>query len=985
MRNDVFQQIMTTEPLVLLFSDVATADPKDRENLVENLLTQFGEGQLLDGKWGLRFQYRKLGHPGLANQLRPFITDRDKNSVVRRVAIDIAESCVVLSLQGLLADVSLNCQEDLGTRVHAAYAVAAIGDIQTKQRLKALALDALSEDVEDDLKGCALRALWPHSLPAGELFASLTVPKRASYGGAYSRFLTSELVTGLRPFDLCAALGWLKRQHTRRELGIHFEKISDALIQMAWENLEHSMVAELFVDIVAERIRQHDKIFGRSEEDTHESQWSDSGKRRFVVERLVDRFSEKDVPWLRWCIPGTGLGDDMSWLLDRYRSCADPSVKKKWETLALHSFNPHDNCHLEAVFAETSANPTLAAILVPIIGPIELGSSEAMRQKAIHESNERFERENRGVGPALITPPPAERIEKRLRQFEEGSLGAWWHLHREMSLNPDGTHYGNNHEHDLTRLPGWKASSLEVQARFVAAAQRYLLVGDPHDDEWLGKPVWHEAAAAGYRAMLLLQREQPETMQQLDSTIWSKWAATLLVYSTESSENAALNKTLIHTAYSSAREAMIRSMITVIDAENVLYEYPTITNTLNSCWDEDLGKSVLRKCQGGKLKPKFAEALLEFLLRHYDEPARSWAVSLISNPWADEQPARPLAVAAGAAILEHPYEDGWSALWLRVQADRQFGKALIEVCNERHGSVQTAKLAEEQLGDLYVWLVATYPAADHRERVYQLRNQILNQLQSCGTERACNAIRRLMQELPDQDFLKWSLRDALEWTRRKNWEPLPPEQVLQMANDSTKRVVRDGADLLEAIIESLESLRAKLRGEIPLVTNLWDKVSRDKWKPKEEDHLSDNVAKHLEDELRGRGVVLNREVVIRRNRSRTLRGERTDICVSAILGGPEGDQLDTVTAIVEVKGSWHPELWTAMETQLVGRYLAETRARHGLYVVGWFECPQWDRCDQRKRRTETLAEATARLQKQAHDLSQRQALIKAFVLDASVR
>jgi len=38
-----------------------------------------------------------------------------------------------------------------------------------------------------------------------------------------------------------------------------------------------------------------------------------------------------------------------------------------------------------------------------------------------------------------------------------------------------------------------------------------------------------------------------------------------------------------------------------------------------------------------------------------------------------------------------------------------------------------------------------------------------------------------------------------------------------------------------------------------------------------------------------------------------------------------------------------------MRTQLIERYLERTGCRHGIYLVGWYECEVWDRSDRRHR------------------------------------
>lgn len=154
-------------------------------------------------------------------------------------------------------------------------------------------------------------------------------------------------------------------------------------------------------------------------------------------------------------------------------------------------------------------------------------------------------------------------------------------------------------------------------------------------------------------------------------------------------------------------------------------------------------------------------------------------------------------------------------------------------------------------------------------------------------------------------------------------------------------------DLLEVVIESLERLQARLQGETPLAQLLWN--FGDRTRPKDEEALSDFVKDHLQNDLQQRGVIASREVEIRKGRGGAP-GEETDIHVSAVRVPERGrPHSDVVRLIIETKGNWHSELLTAMKTQLVDRYLADNDCRHGLYLVGWFNSPQWDDSDSNKK------------------------------------
>jgi hypothetical protein len=76
-----------------------------------------------------------------------------------------------------------------------------------------------------------------------------------------------------------------------------------------------------------------------------------------------------------------------------------------------------------------------------------------------------------------------------------------------------------------------------------------------------------------------------------------------------------------------------------------------------------------------------------------------------------------------------------------------------------------------------------------------------------------------------------------------------------------------------------------------------------------------------------------------------------------------------------------------MQTQLVGRYLNEVRCQHGLYLVGWFNCPQWISSDDRQKKIPklNLEEARKQFDSQAQELPKSGVTVKAFVMNTALR
>jgi len=196
------------------------------------------------------------------------------------------------------------------------------------------------------------------------------------------------------------------------------------------------------------------------------------------------------------------------------------------------------------------------------------------------------------------------------------------------------------------------------------------------------------------------------------------------------------------------------------------------------------------------------------------------------------------------------------------------------------------------------------------------------------------------------------------------------------------RLVQNAAQLQAAILESLGRLQDELQGDLPAVTELWDTTAA---RPKDEEALSDRVARHLRTDLGDRGIVANREVVLSFGGSPGIAGERTDVYVNATAVSSHGVH-DTVTVIVEVKGSWHAELLTAMKSQLCVYLASNHRCNHGIYLAGWFLCNRWAKDDPRKSRSARhgdMASLSTLLSDQAMGLSSAERTLRAFVLDVA--
>lgn len=529
---DVFRRIMKVDPELLLWSDVSTADAKDREALVENLLKLYDEEKLLDLSLDIRKRYGKLAHPRLAEQLKQYIQDAKKGVVVRRVAIDIAEDCELRELQEVLADIALDPSHHLTVRVNAAYAVCKIGDKETKAKLKPLAAVEAGNDPDDELKGCSLKAVWPANMTAEELFAVLTPPKKRSLYGLYKAFIRNDIAQHIKPDDLQFALKWVEGQRSGRGLSSTFEELKDAIILMAWNYLERPDVLEGFARMAFFRLKFHDRLISQKislekfKKDLGESDY----KRRKVLNALIPILEKpkNESIWLTYYESPLIFSKDIPWMIDRLQEAKSEKDQRAWACLIDRVFDIREPELSGAIYNAIQKSSILAEIFAPLFKPVILESPEAKEAKKNYLKAKKWQ--ERHQNRPLLKPPPEERIAILLDKFESRSLDSWWKLNMEMTLEPESTHYGNELEANLIILPGWNSADAKTRGRIIEAAKKYVIAQDPNTSEWLGTNTVHRPAFAGYRALLLLLQEAPEFLSTLPPVVWEKWAPIIIAY-----------------------------------------------------------------------------------------------------------------------------------------------------------------------------------------------------------------------------------------------------------------------------------------------------------------------------------------------------------------------------------------------------------------------------------------------------------------------
>jgi len=1009
--KEIREALIENEPLVLLQGDLANWSETDLAALAASLLTAFEIKNVPDFIPGIADYYAKLAHPHLAAQLRPYVTDSTKNSVSRRAAIMIAESCAVAELRPELLKVALDAASDPDLRARAVAALSTCGDDSVPGQILALAKSEVGPDPLNGIKGHALEILWPRHLSASELFAIITPPNE-SYIGAYVMFLTRILPDSLTIRDLPVALEWAasfvaKVGHSG---DFHRKSLADSIFFRAWAHLEDPNIMEPLRNYVFTCLHDsRDLLRGtghREQEQFRADLKSDpTRRRRFLLAAARHSVGRSDVYHLTRA--GLLKHDDLYWLLSLCPGATAEDNSLDGETLCTMiemTFDRDDASQFEALYDIAEKWRLLWDHYRGLFEGIPLDSVDAQQLR----SNQRMMKEFQEKRPPPITPPPAQRVTNLLYRFEAGEWRAWGQLNRELTLTPTSRMYGDALEYSITSMPGWIASDEMTRQRILDAAEKYLAVGETSISEWIGTKSIYWIDLAAYRAFILLKELEPAVYDLIPVATWAKWAPAIAsLPKNTGSERQKLHAEVVVDALAAAptefvsaiRQRMSNERTSAATADPNAAVVPGASfyhlRELEGCWkSETLKNGILAELSDEANSEDQFRTLLEVLLNARFEPARDYAISIITQDGAE---TGPYTLVAATTLTAHCASDAWPAIWKLIAQNRVFSqKFFLKLASSyRFRDSFFAELEERQIAELYVLLQQLFPQGSDpqhvdgeahfvgpRESLAHLRDRILPQIVSKGTAAAVLAMRWIVSQLPNLNWLPFQLRDAEQIMRAKTWSPLRPKEVFRLTDHPKCVLLQSAEDLCELLTKSLRKYEAELHGEQNPVRSLWDRQGSGKtFRPVEEDSLSDHVNLFLRRDLVDRGIVANREVEVARVPGAPV-GKRTDIRVDAIRRSDDGAVYDTITAVIETKGCWNNELFSALRSQLFNEYMVRLQAPVGIYLVGWFDKTKWDSEDRRNAATpdSTLREVQERLDAQANAIPPG-FLVRAVVLD----
>jgi hypothetical protein len=990
--EEIFRFVLERDAHVLLGADASLFDRSRKRWLTEKVIDRYRQREHVDRDPFQRPAFQKLAFDGLRKVLTPVIRDRRESARTREVAIEIARAGKVVALAPLFLSIVRDQTEDLGIRTEAAYAVVDLAGANERLAMKPFATEVDPSDIHDDLKGTALRALWPAHLTTAVVLSVLT-PTRAPFRtGAYAMFVHFELPAKASDEDMLVLLGWTQTQGSRSDLAEPMRGLVDEIFRQAWKRLGRPGFVEGYARAAAVRIRHHDlPIVERRLDD---DPWNaDAAKRRSVLHALLPVVEPTDDGHLRF--REMLRDDDFGWLLTLLDESLEPRARLFLvgclaSCAAIHSFDV-----INALSAASVSHVDLNEALQPALGAVPIDGPKANEGRATLARLRAILAER---NPRAPPAPVAARVSQHLDAFEAGNIGAYWAIDFELGIDEQGVDHLTILKSDITGLPGWAALDNAMRRRLLDAAASYLRAGKCSPESWVGMDHEWNPALAGYRALRLLRNEDLATFEQLPPEVWAEWAP--IVGGFPGLDAAQVREHgLYKRAYAQAPERVVDAVVGICRRDQRQTGHICAQRRVEPFWDERVAGALAALVVDGSLQPDAMGDLLDTLVEHGTESAVAFALKQIQLPVPRNRSKRRRMLHACASLVRHRNGEGWSRVLQVLKSNPAFGREIVmEVA---HGALHrdipvTATLAPKDCVTFLLWLDAElvniknpdrmHPAQiGPHEQVANLRRSALQELAHRGTRDSLEALRAAEKTFRGRADFRWAVLEAEHRTLAQTWCPVPPRDLRALAQDASNRLVSDADDLLEVVRASLERLEARLHGESRAVQFLWDRQHGGAYMPVDENAFSDFVREHLQSDLVGRGIVLNREVQLRPSVAPGT-GQRTDIHIDAVAKDGSRSTFETLTMVIEVKGAWNSELFTAMKSQLRDRYLSGTQASRGIYLAGWFASALWTKRDSRRARVprEGIEVIAARLREQARVESDGGVRIEAVVLDATL-
>ncbi|HDX9578817.1 TPA: hypothetical protein ROX88_002366 [Bacillus pseudomycoides] len=964
--SEIFDIVANKDPDVLCLSDVAELNGKQKEVLVDSLLKKYDENYMYH-RYGSATFYRNLYHENLAEQLRNFLKNESRTEHVQKTVVLIAYFCNLNEFaEELLSLVENNKYSYLSWEaLHVFYSLA--NEEQKKLSLKILG--GISNKC--DIRIC--EELYPKYVRVEDILELL---KKKFFSDSDIKREVTFLIKPLSKDDLITLLLELHEITVNNQLK-NIDEILDIVLIHSYDNWDYEKLQEIWINIANERFNRLGTPILKTSyiNDFNEKFISDFNKRLLLIKSIWRNKTNIGVVDLVSSELELVNKNDIEHLVLAVVEEQEESFQKLLVNLVAHFFNPF--------------NPESIKICEPLyklqcflknhLDEVPLFSLEASALKNIYE-NSKPKSQN-----INFRRPSREQLLKHLLKFDENLIINWIEFVKEMySEFKSFLQFG---EYSLCKSDGWELLNEEEHQIIVEAAKNFLSM---FQTKGLDEDDIRSNAYPVLEAIQLIWEREKEFIESRNLDIWTE----MYEYVTHSTADNYLNgNDFFKLAYVHAPKKTADLLLKVLSRPRSTGSWDggraIAEGRILHCADDFLVNEIIETLKKPNIRLTSRGDLYKLLIVIGSKRAIDYVKGLVEMRYTSLANCKK-GIEAACALMEKDKNGGGSLIspLLSSKDDREkrfFILTITRYAKDRrsYSFLNTWKI--EELKNLYIFLHENKKRIknDSFFNIEDWKKEILQRFKEKETSLGLSYLFELSRTIPDCKYVQLYWEKVRVTYFREVWVPPTISVLFNMIDNTKVKPISNGKQLVSAIYKSLSDFEKELNAsENPLVDQFWN-VIKGKYLPKNETILSNALKRHLSYDLEKKGIIFNREVEVFHNQG-GVPGERIDIKVDVPI---DRNRTESLKAYIEVKGCWNPYLETAMEYQLIKRYLNNRQCTNGIYVIGWFNCPQWTLSeDSRKPPNYSLVEAREKFSEQAESLSKKYNVeVKAVVLDLSLK
>jgi hypothetical protein len=239
----------------LLDGDLSLVEDDDKRLIVKAIVEKLSLGEL--DATILRGRVRPLTYPNIANDIRPYLADTRSIFNLKLGAVFLSEACCLTSMgknlddgiETSLVEITLDHDCDERVRFNSAVILMDYGGENTKKRLIPLVAKEAECKIDFELKGIALKCVWPDHLTSNALFSALQNSCGYQYT-MYESFMTTDIVSGLREDDVVAALEYVRTNVPLYHNSLALRNLCNRIVLFSWDWVHKPEVARALARVV---------------------------------------------------------------------------------------------------------------------------------------------------------------------------------------------------------------------------------------------------------------------------------------------------------------------------------------------------------------------------------------------------------------------------------------------------------------------------------------------------------------------------------------------------------------------------------------------------------------------------------------------------------------------------------------------------------------------------------------------------------------